>query len=227
MSDYADWTREQLVAEVRAMAETVERLAENAQTEQERLRAAMRATVIAIETVLMGDHVDMKLTATALLGRTSAALRGALELDGGERLSVPASEQLRAEVLAHTVTARNRDRMRSALALGNKMMGTMRGHASPADERAWTRFELALADLCNDGLLDPERDGKTPTTFAGRLLIQRDELQARVESWGGDGAEYRHALEHVVDCTEGCEQCRTLAQATLDRTTMGKPKEGT
>lgn len=59
-----------------------------------------------------------------------------------------------------------------------------------------------------------------------RVRAERDRLKAIVESWAGDGAEYRHALEHVVDCDEGCEQCRDLAQATLDLTTMGKPKGG-
>lgn len=57
------------------------------------------------------------------------------------------------------------------------------------------------------------------------VMAERDRLQAIVDGWAGDGAEYRHALDHVVDCTEGCEQCRDLAQATLDRTTMGKPRE--
>lgn len=57
-----------------------------------------------------------------------------------------------------------------------------------------------------------------------RVRADRDRLQAIVDDWAGDGAEYRHALEHVVDCGDGCDQCRHLAQATLDRTTMGKLK---
>lgn len=60
-----------------------------------------------------------------------------------------------------------------------------------------------------------------------RVRADRDRLKAIVDSWAGDGAEYRHALEHVVDCDGGCDQCRRLAQATLDRTTMGKPKGDT
>lgn len=46
--------------------------------EQDRLRAAVIGAVLAIETVLMGDHVDMKMPATEVLGRTSASLKMAL-----------------------------------------------------------------------------------------------------------------------------------------------------
>lgn len=64
-------------------------------------------------------------------------------------------------------------------------------------------------------------------TAAAATVAERDRLREKLESWAGDGAEYRHALDHVVDCTEGCDQCIVLARATLDRTTMGKAREGT
>jgi hypothetical protein len=46
--------------------------------ERDRLRAAVEGALLAIETTLTGDNVDMKATTGELLGRTSAALKQAL-----------------------------------------------------------------------------------------------------------------------------------------------------
>ena len=47
--------------------------------ERDRLRLVIHAAVVAIETVLTGDNVDMKAMAGELLGRTSAALKQSLD----------------------------------------------------------------------------------------------------------------------------------------------------
>lgn len=46
--------------------------------ERDRLQTVTRGAVVAIETVLIGDHVDMKIGISELLGRTSASLKQAL-----------------------------------------------------------------------------------------------------------------------------------------------------
>lgn len=55
-----------------------------------------------------------------------------------------------------------------------------------------------------------------------RLLNRQTEgrmrLQKAVDRYAIDIPEYRHALGHVVECEDNCEQCRRLAGDTLDRT---------
>jgi hypothetical protein len=74
-------------------------------------------------------------------------------------------DELRAEIETwrprHNATARElmetkheRDRLRTALVIGNKMMGSMNGPDAPPYTHLWLQFEVALADLVNDGLLD-------------------------------------------------------------------------
>lgn len=45
------------------------------------------------------------------------------------------------------------ERLRAALMVGNRMMGSMAGPTAAADEALWESFELTLADLANDGTL--------------------------------------------------------------------------
>lgn len=51
-----------------------------------------------------------------------------------------------------------------------------------------------------------------------RQTQARMNLQQTSDRYAVDISEYRHALSHVLDCEDNCEQCRTLAGSTLDRT---------
>lgn len=50
-------------------------------------------------------------------------------------------------------------RLRAVALIGNKMMGSMNGPSAPPHAQLWHQFELALADLVNDGLLDVSGEG--------------------------------------------------------------------
>lgn len=109
-----------------------------------------------------------------------------------------AREQTQDEVLSHTKTATELDRLRAIL---NADRTDISGGYT-VDE--CVRYEATIA----------------------HVIAERDKWRAVVDAWAGDGVEYRHALGHIMDCAEGCEQCRDLARSTLDLTTMGKA-EGT
>lgn len=64
------------------------RLADALQTvsaDRDRLRKVVQGSLIAIETILMGDHVDLGEGSGVILGRVSAALKRALEEGEGDR----------------------------------------------------------------------------------------------------------------------------------------------
>jgi hypothetical protein len=69
---------------------------------------------------------------------------------------------------------------------------------------------------------DEWRKFQTVEERLAEVEAERGRLQAIVDDWSRDGAEYRHALGHVVDCEDNCRLCRDLAQDALSRTTMGK-----
>jgi hypothetical protein len=51
-----------------------------------------------------------------------------------------------------------------------------------------------------------------------RQTSERMKMQQALDRYAIDIPEYRHALGHVMECEDNCEQCRRLAGATLDRT---------
>jgi predicted nuclease with TOPRIM domain len=115
----------------------------------------------------------------------------------------------------HNVEA-ERDRLRGRMA-----------HIVGAVVPDGTFGDVDIAGMVEDVVTERDRleaDLDALTAYVKPIKAERGRLQHIVDNWSMDGAEYRHALDHVVDCTEGCEQCRNLAQETLDRTTMGKPK---
>jgi hypothetical protein len=77
--------RDRLVEALEGMKDTVSGATHReVVADRDRLRKAMTGAVLAIETVLTEDHVDMGVPAGVVLGRTSAALKKAL----GDRLDV-------------------------------------------------------------------------------------------------------------------------------------------
>lgn len=61
--------------------------------------------------------------------------------------------------------------------------------------------------------VEPE---ETLAAEVDRLEGENARLRAAFDRIALDPAEYRHALGHVADCEDNCDQCRQLAQHALD-----------
>lgn len=132
--------------------------------EIQRLRAVARGAWVGIETVLVGDHVDMKLTAGEVLGRISATLK---ETGGVER------DRLRNEVESlNGVIAGFQAGAESALTAA-----LLRAGAAEAErDRLWAVVKrYQLANSACDAALGDENEFEA---MADALTEHRDALEA-------------------------------------------------
>jgi hypothetical protein len=74
-------------------------------------------------------------------------------------------------------------------------------------------------DRADDSLQTVAADAEAVDVMAEKLttaIAERDLWQAAFDRIALDPTEYRHALDHVVECEDNCGLCRDLARRTLD-----------
>ena len=60
--------------------------------------------------------------------------------------------------------------------------------------------------------------GQRITALVAKVEEVREKIEKIEERFAEKEELYRHALEHVVDCEDGCTACQRLARDTLNRT---------